>query len=388
MNPLVKSWMINKAHILLYITLVFIFLPLRMFGIDLKNNLVLVFLAISVILSIALKRFILDKDLLILSVFFTTLFSFSFILNINNQILLKDVLELFKPFFFSFSFLLGVSLYKYYGLKFIEVFIYIMVFNFFFSFTVFFSELNFLSDLFKGRMSDDSATFQFKRFSGFFGYPSMYGIYSLLSIYLLKLIDVRHKSILYVLLSLGLLFSGSKAAIVVATFFILATNLYLFFVLLIPIIIFLLLNIGINNDVLHETYIAYKNIDFTTGNFGSAGHRVNELYLLYDSLGKNFFFGNGPSNYWLLNNHGPVESLLFFYGYKFGFFGLLYYLSILFFSVYMLLTNNKFRGFWLWVVIFLLAGIFSESIIDEYKVIILTPLLMGFFYGASLKSKG
>ena len=199
--------------------------------------------------------------------------------------------------------------------------------------------------------------------------------------------------LLYVVGIFGLIFSGARGAVVI---FILANLLFFmstlkkrktfffsaFFVLLIMFFIAFLFSGQSDFQAIAHFQKLIENPDG-----GTFGHRASELERLFAGLMDGKLFGVGPNNYFIQSNYGPVESVYYFYGYKFGLVGLFAYSCVIYLFLmigvkmfYYKFTLNLAYVFSCWALLNLVIAGVSNSITEEYKSFYMFFLLSGIIY--------
>jgi hypothetical protein len=259
-------------------------------------------------------------------------------------------------------------------------------------------------------MSTDVYALQFYRFSGTLGYPSPFGYWLVFSSSIVlfsfykKLISFRYFSLLYALIVAGIFLTGSRGAVVVylltTPFFFLLTINYkktwygisLILILFLPGLIYIAY---IFSDLGAVTYLT-EGFSFQNGieslRNTTFGQRIEELEILGNELISGRILGNGPANSFIQEAIGPVETVYFLYGFKFGVVGLGFYFLI-FASQVIILVDEMLRKrltlpfiFAVWSVVILSIGALNESITEEYKSFYLYFLLFGLFLGYYYKN--
>ena len=388
---------INISTIAFIIPIILIyFMPMKIIGMNLKNELVLplsllFFLFCFVFLKFSFKTY--SVKYIIYGLFFSSVFLFILLLN-QETIIIKDIVECFKPLYFCLFFVIGRKAAETYSLESVARFIVILLLlGVLFSSLVYFQLSYPILDLYKGRTSDESNLYHFLRFSGFFGYPSMFGIYLILGMILTISVNfTKYKKLTLFLLFVGFVLTMSKTGFIL---FGLLVGYYLVMkgtikdIILsasISFIIFLLISIYFFDEFL-VVFNAFSSIDGLLSSTFS--HRFREIILSINILISENFDGFGPSNIYLKKNHGPVENVLFFYVFKFGYFGLIYYINLILFTAYKFFSEKEtpIKLLLLWCLLSLLIGSLAESITEEYKTLYFFPLLLGFFSNKRCKQK-
>lgn len=409
----VKKVKVKNIYIFIFLITTFFF-PTNIFGLKIFNEPIFFLAMLNTIFILSYLK--LDKlvyNFLLLGLFFSFLFSLSFLFNITSydDLLFKDLIELFKPFLYCLFIYSGYLLSKRVSEeKIIKYSLVLSTLSIIFSSFVFFSELNFISDVFKGRTSKEEFNIHFYRFSGFMGYPGPFGywltfVYGLILSQILKNktnIKINYYYLLLLISIVSIVLTGSKGAIfmfiTLNVFFIvivLVRNIYIpklkQISFLIIFIFFSLLSAYIINFIhITDTDItkihAIKYIFLYSDNLleSSFGHRYKELIITLKTIIDGFIFGKGPDNASISNIIGPVETAYFFYIYKFGVFGFLFYISLILLNIYILVKAKIFTFSWvfsLWSTIVLTVGPLSESITEEYKSFYIYFTLLGISYG-------
>lgn len=386
-NISLKAIRIPTIAFIIPILLIY-FMPMKILGMNLKNELVLPLSLLFFLLCFFFLKFSFKSNAVkyvIYGLFFSFVFLFILLKN-QEKIIIKDIIECFKPLYFCLFFIVGKKASEIYSLESVARFIVILLlFGVLFSSLVYFQFSYPILDLYKGRTSDEGNLYHFLRFSGFFGYPSMFGIYLILGMILTVCVDfTQYKKATLLLLFIGFAFTMSKTGFVL---FVLLVGYYLIMkgtvkdiILTISIffIVFLVITIYFFDDFL-VVFNAFSSIDGLLSSTFS--HRFREIILSINILTSENFDGFGPSNTYLKINHGPVENVLFFYVFKFGYFGLIYYINLISFTTYKFFKESEtpIKLVILWCLLSLLIGSLAESITEEYKTLYFFPLLLGFF---------
>ncbi|MCX7641042.1 MAG: hypothetical protein N2Z20_00185 [Elusimicrobiales bacterium] len=272
----------------------------------------------------------------------------------------------------------------------------------FFSTFVFFPNLYNLVDIYKGRPSYDDFNIHFYRFSGFMGYPGPFG-YWLVFVSLIVVQSFYRKeisffkfTILYLFLILSIILTGSRGAIVIfalSTIFFTLMNMF-FKRNLVFLIMFFLLSLSLllilKREIQDIEAIKYLVKDVNNIMGSTFAYRFNEIVMVIENFEKGNFFGLGPNNAWFLDNGMPVETAYFFYGYKFGIFGLMFYFSLIFLNFLLFVFSEKHsfsKLFALWSLVILIIGPLSESITEEYKSFYMYFTLLGYCSGNISKNR-
>ncbi len=332
---------------------------------------------------------------------FSVAFLLVLIVYLPKSFLIKDLVECFKPLIYSVIFASGFHLSAQYSQESVIKFILVAgVCSVAFSYLVFVPQAYPLVDMYKARQSTDANTFHFFRFSGTLGFPGGFG-YWLVLVLQVALLQLYRKKIrllkffvLYAFLLSGLVLSGSRGAFAIylavnlATIFFLPRNRISWVSALILLsgvfgfVIFLLASEVEMQAIMHFQRV----LEDPTG--GTFAHRAGELERVYQSLADGYVLGNGPNNFYIKEMYGPIESVYYFYGYKFGFIGLLYYFLWVALAAYILiklfLTGRKLNFaffFCLWALANMLIAGVSNSITEEYKSFFMFFLLLGFVSG-------
>jgi hypothetical protein len=402
---LTASFCISKDRIsFLYASfflLVIFLLPINLGAIRMLNEAVFILASFGATLYLVFYSRYDAIDLRIFSfgLISSLLFYTLLLTNFPRIIVFKDIVEVTKPAIYSIFVISGFKLAK----SVTEPTLYKCVILFgvlsvFFSALVLFPAFHPIADMYKGRVSSSSYNFHFFRFSGTMGYPGGYGVWLVLpilvsiSLYVDKYICLQKFLITFSILLLGLVMSGSRAAIAV----LLATVSLLLLARIknrrnlqvISIFIVSLIAIGFLvfylNDSYQSLYYLFSTIENGAG--GSFNHRLGEISRLYAQIYSGELLGAGPNNAYLVNNFGPVESAYYYYGYKFGLIGLLIYFLIIaiFLQMSLLSYNSRNFGFVFIFSIFSIVsmglGGISNSITEEYK----SFYLFFTFFGMSL----
>lgn len=386
---------IRKKNIISILLFTYIISPFRI-GENILSNFLSLPLALLVSVSIILVVNKFDLKIFLWGLLFSIFFYISLVINLNDhqKLLIKDYAEVLKPIFnalfinagFNIGFIISNDQLKKNLIKF-------FIISIIFSSLVFFPPFIPLMNLYKGRIyAEDWSIVHYLRFNGFFGYPSIFGLWLVLGLLLIYL-ETNKKKIIYFLFFLyGLIFTASRTALIIFVLSVFVSFLLFdirFFKIKISkrvlkygtliILLFVLSFIIINSSNFRpfELYLSF----FEKGiGEGSLGYRVNELNSIFENF---LFFGYGPNNYYLTNYHGPVESMYFYYTYKFGFCGILYIISIIYLLFKLLIKikdNVLSKSFCLWSILTIIIGGISESIIDEHKSFFIFFIILGFVY--------
>ncbi|WP_041590085.1 hypothetical protein [Teredinibacter turnerae] len=343
---------------------------------------------------------------LLVNLVFTLLFILILIFSVDADFLLKDFVECLKPTIYALIFISGWLLSKRYSQDQAVRFILIAgVLSVLFSYLVFYPAAYPLVDLYKARQSTAENPFHFFRFSGTLGYPGGFGYWlvfvmqvSLLQLY--RGVTAKKLFLLqYGFLLSGLILSGSRGALLIYIIVNLMTvvsiprhrvSWVVTFFIFWGLVLFLGLLFFI--DVELQAIKHFQAVlDAPSG--GTFQHRASELQGLILSLSQGYLLGHGPSNSEILDAHGPIESVYYFYGYKFGLVGLVCYffwVSLVAFIYFRLIIANQKLNltffFCLWALINMVVAGVSNSITEEYKSFYMFFLLLGFTSGGILDS--
>jgi hypothetical protein len=362
------------------------FMPIQLFGLTLKNDLVL-FLSLALfVFNMAFLSFSFKSGVityLVYGMFFSCVFLLILLRN-QSEIVIKDIVECFKPMYFVLMFIFGRKAAENYHIETVRGFIIVLlIIGIFFSILVYLPFSYPLVDMYKGRTSEEVDLYQFFRFSGFFGYPSMFGIYLILGL-MLNFTSRSPSRLITIFLILGFLLTISKTGFVLlglVGIYMLAYNAEiksLFKAAFSLALIFFVLTIYFYDQFI-EVFNAFNSIDGLMQS--TFYHRFREIIESANILSSENFDGFGPSNSYLQINHGPVENVIFFYVFKFGYFGLFYYINLIAFVFYHFYNekNPTFKVVLFWCLISLLVGSLSESVTEEYKTLYFFPVLLGYF---------
>lgn len=136
----------------------------------------------------------------------------------------RTLSDSFRYAVFSYFIFLGYNFNKASDHDFFHLICGIAVLQVVFSLLVFFPPAHGLIDFFKGRLSTDSLSFHFYRFSGSLGYPTEFGCFLLLPIFyfISNNLFVRNQRYfaLFVFLCLGVIFSVSRGALLALGIFV------------------------------------------------------------------------------------------------------------------------------------------------------------------------
>ena len=402
-----------RVHFLYFLFFLFVILviPINLGPLRIFNESIFILAIIGAVLFVVFSRHgfgSVEKIVIFHGLVFTVLFSFVLIIHFPVNFLLKDFVEVLKPLLYSIIFISGYRLAKKFSELSIEkTVIYVGLGSVVFSTLVFFPALYSIADLYKGRVSGASYNLHFFRFSGTLGYPGGFGYWLVLptlvlvSHYHRRLLPFSKFIVLFGFLLFGVVMTGSRGA---AAIFFLTLSFYyisnlestrnfvavLVFIACLAVSIFAIVNYS-------ESYqsLGYLLSTFDTGSDGSFAHRLNELDRLKDSLLQGRVIGFGPNNYYLRQNYGPVESVYYYYGIKFGFIGLLYYFSLILTFGFVLLRcilRNRRDSFVFVFSVFALANLIvagvSNAITEEYKSFYIFFMLSGVVVSLSMHRNG
>lgn len=399
---------ISKSFIAFF-TFVIFFIPISVGSITLLNEPIFILAFFSSVIYFFLNKKTIDQiELSVLLVGFLFAFLFYIILFIflPKSLVIKDAVEPIKPLIYAFILLAGYTLSKHVGEKeVIKYVIIVTIITILFSSLVFIQPLHPFMDMFKGRPSTESFNVHFFRFSGTLGYPGIYGYWLVFSslvtllAYYKRQLSFQSFLIIYALIFGGILLTGSRGALIIyfltTPFFLLLTINYkktwlgilLIIILFLPAFIYMWFN-------LTESYsISYLRSGFEAIGESSFGHRMREIEMLFTSLKEGNLIGNGPNNIYIQEILGPVESVYFFYGYKFGLIGLSFYFLILLINIILFVREMLKRNlslvfiFSVWVIVTLSGGAISTSVTEEYKSFFIFFLLFGYVLGIYKKNK-
>lgn len=308
----------------------------------------------------------------------------------------KDLLEACKPILYGALVVLGTQCQRALSSHVIRrAVVALAVVSVVHSAMVFVPPLHPLVDLWKGRPSTSAWNFHFERFSGTLAYPDILGMWLVLA--LLVVVDewmfqpsTRPRSVFEAAaIAVGLLLTGSRGAVVVGLFGG-AAYLIVHARALGPrrmagaVAAAVLVGGALGAAVVSSQVAAasYFRQTITEGVAdGSLLHRVREFGLLMDSWQSGSFFGNGPQNAYLFGSYGPVESGIFYYGYKFGVLGF-GFLSVVVLALTVCLgASGERRGiakvYGIWGIVAVTVGGVSMSITEEYKSFLMFFFLLG-----------
>ena len=389
------------------IALIF-FTPVYFGSIMLLNELIFIVATILSVAVIAIYKKHLNLLIVMLFIkglFFSAMFLGILILRPSYEFNLKDFIECFKPIVYALILISGYLLSKKFTenqtIRFIIV---VGILSILFSCLVYFPFFHSFIDLFKGRPSTELYNFHFFRFSGTFGYPGAFGYWLTLVLSMVLLQKYRNRIslfqffLLFGFIFLGLILTGSRGALAVFAIVMITTFMVIPFNKNSIIGIFL---VGLGLVGIFIVISSFQTDNSSISHFqsvlenpfgGTFEHRANELVRLYESLLNGELIGHGPNNFHHQKLFGPIESAYYYYGYKFGLIGLLYYFLIIA-IVFIILFRFLFVGakinfcffFCIWALVNLVIASISNSITEEYKSFYIFFLLVGFVIGFSEK---
>jgi uncharacterized integral membrane protein len=329
------------------------------------------------------------------------LFTISTITNGVDDFIFKDFAETIKPIIYSLIFIGGYHYAKHVHTQNInKTIITTTLFMIAFSTLVYLPEATFIMDAYKGRKSYEDWNINYFRFSGTMGFPGIFSYWIVLCFFLIFTIESKKQFTNFfrftfaISLIVGLILSGARGGIIVFTLvllltFIIKLNLKKFIKTIFSLMIFITISIIFLSTLPSETIINLSQVEYLISGFeniqeSTAGHRIRELNYLIEHTS---IFGNGPSNKYIATHYGPVESVYFYYGYKFGFVGLFLYFTLIIFSIINIRISLKkdHKGFdcnqifWIWAFCTLTIGALNESVTEEYKSFLFFFFLFGFF---------
>ena len=391
-----------KLFIYLFTAVIFL-MPMRFAGVMLLNEPVLVISLLGSLFCIAFHSNRLNKKHFLVFTFsyiVSLLFYCILLIYMPANFVIKDFFEAFKPLIYGLIFISGMLISKDLGEeKIIKYILAAVVFSVIFSSLVFIPQTYSFLDLYKGRTSDAAYNFHFFRFSGSLGYPGGFGYWLVLGIqvtmlaYYKNILSTKLFLLLYGISIFGLVFSGARGAVII---FILANLLFFmstptkrktfffsafFVVLLMFFVAFLFSGQSDFQAIAHFQ----KLIESPDG--GTFGHRASELERLFTALMDGKLLGAGPNNYFIQSTYGPLESVYYFFGYKFGLVGLFAYSCVIYIFL-MMGTKLFYYRFTLhlpfivscWALLNLVVAGVSNSITEEYKSFYMFFLLSGIIY--------
>jgi hypothetical protein len=387
---------VDKA-IVFYLTLVIVAAPFRVGVTVLSNYLIflLSFPAIALYLSASQSKDRLELLILAWGLLFSVVFVCILWLNTPAQLEVKDVIEPVKPLAYAALVICGLrlgprlredSLLKYC--------LCLAVGMVTFSGLVVVGRLEPFVELFKGALREESPA-NFSRASGSLAFADLFGVWlafaSLLALGAVESGAIRRLAglVTQVVVVAGLLFSGSRTGVVVW-----GAGLVCFSVIS-----------GRWRGIVYAVVLSLAVGSVSVGLLGwagvvgaqhliqpfevplvetSFGHRLNELRLLWEQLRVGHFWGRGPNNALIGEMVGDVESAYFFYGYKFGVFGLAYYASLVAATVWIVARSSRMwvirvvpSCFGIWGTVALVLGGIAIAVTDEYKSFLMFFILLG-----------
>lgn len=403
---------ILKSHkiFIWFITLIIFLLPLRIGSINLFNEPIFIGGVVISLFFIYKKKYssvdIVELISIAVGILFSLLFVLILLINLPDNLIIKDLVEPFKPLMYSMFFITGYKLSSSLDKK--SLYKYIIIFSLLsvlFSAFVFIPSLHPLVDLFKGRTSTLSFDRHFLRFSGTLAYPGTFGYWLVLSslivllAYYKKYLRFQYFILCYASILIGIILTGSRGAIIIyfmttPLFFLLTiqykktwVGIVCLLVLFVPSIIYLWFLFS------EIQAISYLREGFAAIGESSLNHRLRELEIVSITLREGRLIGNGPSNFFIDSNYGPVESVYFFYGYKFGLFGLVFYAIIVLSNIALAIDQIIKRRlsfifvFSIWSSVVLSIGAISTSITEEYKSFLMFFVLFGIVCGFKFSKK-
>lgn len=395
----------NKLYLISFF-FVLLIIPVNIGKIRVFNEPIIAFSFFASFIFILSKAKITKAQLLVLiiSLLFSSLFLIILLFNMPDIFVFKDVVETIKPIIYGVIIVAGCFLSEQYNdSKIVKCILVVAIISVLFSSLVFFKPLFFLVDMYKGRLS--SEPLHFFRFSGTMAYPGPFSYWLVLAIqaafyaYQKKYIKGRSFLPICTILLWGFFMTGSRGGVIV---FLLMNLLYVFIywkkkrtLLSYCIMIFLL---GILLLVLRDFIKDSKSIKYIITGINnplesSFMHRVKELRYVHDAIMSGKIFGSGPNNIFIQNAFIAVETAYFYYGYKYGMIGLMFYGIIIFYAFFcfcrgvMQKKNNFAVVFFMWSLVCLTVGALNESVTEEYKSFYVFFLLYGIFAGVLTKSR-
>lgn len=372
--------------------------PIHIFSLKLFNELIIL-LAVVYIGGIFFSERLTRLDLTILGVglFVSVCFmSINMVALENSEFVIKDFVESVKPILFCSLAVCGRIISKNLTLRDVTRFVIIVcVLQVIFSCLIFIPSLHDFVDLFKGRQSVNAFNTHFFRFSGSMGFPSLFGIWIGLSIILTLFAPSPRNKCLYVpILLAGLYFSQSRTGVIllllscVAVYFAYIKkrswdwrphNSQIISVFLLFLIIFI---VYLTQDISDKFSVAFNNISSS-----SLHYRI----IQFDNFTKVFVenpLGIGSSSLYITANFGVIENAYFYYGVKYGVFGLAWFVLICLttFSLSIRFYNlSRFSCFSIcvWLFVSVTLGSYSNAISLEYKSFVFFFLLLGILLGWS-----
>ncbi len=285
-----------------------------------------------------------------------------------------------------------------------------------FSAFVYFPSLWGITDIYKGRMSNDPVFFHFFRWSGTYGYPSDFSFYLSFFIYYqyFKLIDAKNtfsiKDGLFVLvLFLAVFLTLSRGGI--GTIIIMLGFCYLFGrgrkskavnITLISIMVasvFIITSISFTDEKSDMLKIDYLESMFEGDEMDdSTSHRVVEMELAWEYFEKCFPFGCGSNRIELAKRISVIESLYGYHLSKWGAVGIILYLTFVMWIVAILRASARnyergsFESIFSYATLILVISIpivfgFSSAMSDRFKALPLYYLLVGYVINLYLIKK-
>lgn len=390
-----------RLKVVAFTSVLIVLLPMHFGATRLLNELIISISAVLAIVFFALTRHLSRFEVCAITIGLSVSLSFLTSLWLSSgPFITKDYVEPFLPALYAAIFCMGfVVSQKYDPEAFTKTFFVFAVVSIAFSTLVFLPITFPLVDLYKGRQSVSSLEMHFPRFSGSFGYPGPFSYWLVLFIGLLFTREARHYLKTWqalVLVTLGgsaLALTGSRGGAIIFSLAVLVwATKYLWFkarvktALQVSLLLVVISAVGI---VIFASGASVRQLSYLVSGLqdiaaSSAGHRLGELSWLVAELENATIFGFGPSNRLIQGVLGPVETAYFYYGFKFGLMGLLSYLGLCLFVLYLLIktvreTELSFSFVVLsWAFICLTIGAMNEVISIEYKSFFFFYLILGY----------
>jgi len=285
-----------------------------------------------------------------------------------------------------------------------------------FSAFVYFPALWGISDIYKGRMSNDVVVFHFFRWSGTYGYPSDFAFYLSFFIYYqyYKLVDAKKEFhlkdwlfvvVLFLALFLTLSRGGIGTVIIMLGFSYLlgrgkkskAINITL--ITFVVASTFLITSISLSDQKSNVLKLEYLESMFDGDEMdGSTKHRFNEMDIALEYFEKCFPFGCGSNRIELKKRIEVIESLYGYHLTKWGAVGVVLYLTFLLWMINILRTSARsyergslesiFSAATLLLVISIPVVFgFSSAMSDRFKALPLHYLFVGYVINLYLIKK-
>lgn len=384
MTTLKVKFKIYHVYIFIFTITITLF-PTNFLGFKFLNVPIFILAFINCIFLISFSK--IDKkalNFIITGLFFSFLFFLSFLINIPEKVIIKDIVEIVKPLIYFMIVLSGYILKHYLTDEKIKKYIFVLSFiSILFSSLVFFPSFHNIVNMYKGKTLYEYNV-HFYRFSGFMGWPGPFSYWLVLTSLLVvnefyeKKISFFYFLIFYLSIGISIVLTGARSGLII---FIISNILYMLINIklkrnifyLISMVFFLIICYIFISYLKDSPAIMYLIKGFENIVESSFKQRLKELELTIENFKNGFILGSGPNNVWILNNLSKVatvETAYFFYGYKFGIFGLTFYFLIIYLSLKLFVKSQNLsltKVFSIWSLIILTIGPLSESITEEYK---------------------